>query len=70
MKNFILGYFIGGLLCSYVVLNITERGLKNIIERGVENVWIMYSIINSRNWIITRYFWCLFDIYVYERFVI
>lgn len=30
MKNFILGYYIGGLLCSYVVINILKRGVKNV----------------------------------------
>lgn len=30
MKNFILGYFIGGVLCSYVILYIVKRGVKNV----------------------------------------
>ena len=38
MKYFILGYLIGGVLCSYVVLD--------IVKRGVYNVW-MYGIYAS-----------------------
>ena len=55
--KFFIGYFVGGVLCSYSLLY--------LLKRGVNFVWFMYSIISSRNWVVAWYIWSLFNLYVY-----
>lgn len=40
---------------------VSTTALIYLYKRGVINVWFMYSIISSRDRVVTRNLWCLFN---------